>query len=233
MSKLKKAPLILICLAIPLAALAADFWTKKPYQTWSAEETRKMLEESPWATTLTIGGIQGNTISIDPPTNRGYDPSFSYTLQFRSARPIREAQVRAQQLNAHYDNMTVDQRAAFDANAAKFLSATFPGRVIVAVTFHTSAQGQDSWLSAYWARQSTDTLKTKVFLNTDEERLSLTSYSFNDDTFQFTFPRPKKLSPEGKISLEFAHPQFDRVHEQRIVPAFSLKKMLVDGHPAL
>lgn len=243
MPKLRKAPLILVCLAIPLVAGAADFWVKKPYQSWSAEETQKMLAESPWATTLILGGFQNisgsgaNTRSetggTPSPGEMEVNPDISYTLQFRSAQPIREAQVRSSQLSAHYDKMTTEQKAAFDANVSKFLSATFPDRIIVAVTFQSNVQTYQSELRTYWTDQSVAKLSMKVFLNTGAERLSLTNYSFKGDTFQFTFPRPKELPPDGKISVEFVHPRIERIGEQRIFQVFSLKKMLVDGQPVL
>jgi len=66
------------------------------------------------------------------------NPTISYNLQFRSAQPIREAVVRTSQLNAKYDKMGAEQEAAFDASSAKFLAATFPDRVVVAVTFHAT-----------------------------------------------------------------------------------------------
>lgn len=241
MLKLRKAPLILVCLAISLVAWAADFWTKKPYQKWSAEETQHMLEDSPWATILTLGGAQNITDSrprsqASLGTYRGEmeeDPSITYTIQFRSAQPIRQAQVRSSQLNAHYDKMSAEQKAAFDANVGKFLTATFPDRVIVAVTFQSNVQNYQSELRTYWMDQSLPKQSMKVFLNTDKERLSLTSYGFKDDTFQFVFPRPKDLAPDGKISVEFVHPRIERIGEQRIFQVFSLKKMLVDGQPVL
>ena len=106
MTRLRNVPLIsvcfLVCMAVALTAAAADFWAKKPYQSWSAEETQRMMEDSPWATALKLGGIQSIAGS-----NSGYrgemqdDPSITYTLQFRSARPIREAQIRSSQLSAH------------------------------------------------------------------------------------------------------------------------------------
>ena len=71
-----------------------------------------------------------------------------------------------------------------------------------------------------------------VYLNTSEERLRLINYSFKDDTFQFTFPRPKQLRPEEKISVEFVPPRINVIGEQRILQAFSLKKMIVDGQVA-
>lgn len=38
--------LLTVCLLVALAG-ASDFWTKKPYQNWSADETQRMLAESP------------------------------------------------------------------------------------------------------------------------------------------------------------------------------------------
>ncbi len=233
-----KVVLFLCCLTVSLTALAADFWVKKPYQNWSADETRRMLEESPWATTLTLGGIQTSVTGGDQLSNRGYrgemeaDPNVSYNIQFRSAAPIRQAQVRSSQLSSHYDKMSAEQKAAFDHSAEKFLAATFPDRVIVAVTFHSNVQNDESLLRNYWASQSLAKLSMTVFLNTGSERLSLMDYSFKDDTFQFTFKRPKQLSPDDKISVEFVHPRIDRVTEQRIFQNFSVKKMRVEGEPA-
>ncbi len=232
------APLLLICVAAPIAA-GGDFWAKKTYQNWSAEETRNMLEESPWATTLKLGGIQTAVTSGDAPHNSGYrgemetDPSITYILQFRSALPIREAQVRSSQISAHYDKMNAGQKAAFDENAGKFLAVTFPDRVVVSVTFHTNVQEYESSLRNYWASQSLAKLSMSVFLNTKAERLSLLSYSFKEDTFQFTFPRPKQLQPGEKVSVEFVHPRTNVIGQQRILQVFNLKKMLVNGEPAI
>jgi|SRR5580658_1656403 hypothetical protein len=232
------APVLVVCLSLPLSAAGGDFWAKKPYRQWSAEETGRIQAESPWATTLTLGSVQTTITSGDSPNNRGYrtemetDPTISYNLQFRSAQPIREAQVRSFQLNAKYDSMSADKKAAFDANASKFLAVTFLDRVVVSVTFHTNVQDYESALIAYWQRQSLATLSMSTFLNAGKERLSLVSYGFKDDTFQFTFPRPKQLSPDEKIGVEFVHPKINLVGQQRILQEFSVKKMLINGEPA-
>jgi hypothetical protein len=242
-------PLLLVCLAVPLL-LGAEFWAKKPYQHWSPEETQRMLEESPWATTLSLGGVENvltgsnaSTAQVNPaprgqsgtPGDRGEmetNPTISYNLQFRSAEPIREAQVRSSQLSSHYDAMSAEQKAAFDANAAKFLEAKFPDRVVVSVTFKTNVQGYESSLRTYWESQNRATLNPSVFLDAGKERLSLMDYSFKVDTFVFTFPRPKQVAPDQKIAVEFIHPKISRVGQQRVLQEFSLKKMLVNGEPA-
>lgn len=230
-------PVSLVCLAATLAA-GADFWTKKPYQNWSAEETRNIQEESPWATSLKLGGVQSSITSGDSPNNRGNrgemetDPSIIYNLQFRSALPIRQAQVRSSQFSSHYDKMSAEQKAAFDANAGKFLAVTFPDRVVVSVTFSSNVQEYEGSLRNYWASQSLPKLSMSVYLNTKAERLTLLNYSVKDDTFQFTFPRPKEVHPDEKISVEFVHPRINVISQQRILQEFSLKKMLVNGEPS-
>lgn len=161
------------------------------------------------------------------------NPTVSYNIQFRSAAPIRRAQVRSSQLNSHYDRMSAEQKVAFDTSAAKFLAISFPDRIIVSVSFHTNVQNYESLLRNYWAGQSMAKLSTTVYLNTNSEKLSLIDYSFKEDTFQFTFKRPKQLSPDEKLGVEFVHPRIGQVTQQRILQEFSVKKMLVDGEPAL
>lgn len=229
-------PVLLVSLAVQLA-FAADFWVKKTYEHWSAEETGRMLEESPWATTLSLGSVQTNITSGDSPTNTGYrgemetNPTISYNLQFRSAEPIREAQVRSSQLKSHYDAMSAEQKAAFDANASKFLAVKFPDRVVVAVTFKTNVQEYESTLRTYWGRQNLATLSMSTFLDAGKQRLSLLEYSVKENTFQFTFPRPQQLNSNEKIAVEFTHPKINVIGQQRILQEFNLKKMLVNGEP--
>jgi hypothetical protein len=97
-----KVLLFLIVLTVSLTAVAAEFWVKKPYQNWSADETRRMLEESPWATTYTLSGIQTNAFGNDAPSNTGYrgemeaNPTVSYNIQFRSAATSPSACLPAQ-----------------------------------------------------------------------------------------------------------------------------------------
>jgi hypothetical protein len=230
-------PFLVVFLAVSVVS-GADFWTKKPYQNWTAEETHRILEESPWATTLTLGSVETTITSGDSPNNHGSrgemetDPTVSYNLQFRSAQPIREAQVRTAQLNSKYDKMSAEQKAAFDASSVKFLAVTFTDRVVVSVTYQSNVQNYVSLLRTYWERQSMGTLSMSVFLNAGKERLSLLNYGFKDDTFQFTFPRPKQLGPDEKIGVEFVHPTIDRVRQRRVLQEFSSKKMLVNGEPS-
>src|SRR5271169_6098255 len=101
-----------------------------------------MLAESPWATTVVLRGLQANASAT--PDNTGYrgemeeNPQITYTLQFRSASPIREAQVRASPLGSHYDKMSAAQKTTFDANSSKFLTVNFSAHVVVSATFESN-----------------------------------------------------------------------------------------------
>src|ERR1700693_5239259 len=147
-------PVLLGGLAVSLAA-REDFWVKKPYQQWSAEEAGRLLEDSPWATTrvlrtavveLEAPGQMDPTRSSDMESQ----PTIVYTLQFRSAAPIREAIVRSSQLRSRYDAMSAEQKTIFDTNAGKFLAATFPDHVVVSVSFRSNPQNYQSLLRVYW-----------------------------------------------------------------------------------
>jgi hypothetical protein len=229
---------VVVCLSVSVSAAGGDFWVKKGYQQWSVADTQRMLEESPWATTLTLGTVQTTITSGDSPNSRANrtemetDPTISYNLQFRSAQPIREAQIRLSELNSKYDAMSAEKKAAVDASASKFLAVTFPDRVVVSVTFHSNVEDYQSALRTYWERQSLGTLSMSVFLNAGKERLSMLSYGFKDDTFQFVFPRPKQVSPDEKLGVEFVHPRINLIGQQRVLQEFSLKKMLVNGEPS-
>jgi hypothetical protein len=105
--------------------------------------------------------------------------------------------------------------------------------VIVSVTFKTNVGNYESLLRNYWATQNVAKLSMTVYLNTAAEKLNLMAYGFKDNTFQFTFKRPKELRADDKIGVEFVHPRIDQVMQQRVLQEFSVKKMLMDGQPVL
>ena len=101
----------------------AQFWNKKDYRDWSANECRRILTNSPWTKTYSSSAMQmpsGAEGSAVP----GRQPlmTIQYTAQFFSALPVREAQVRMGQIQAHYERMTPAQQRAFDANSYQHLT---------------------------------------------------------------------------------------------------------------
>ena len=46
--------LAVAAIAVSVCAFAADFWISKPFTEWSEKDAQKMLENSPWAKTVSI-----------------------------------------------------------------------------------------------------------------------------------------------------------------------------------
>ena len=243
---------VLFC-AVATSLFAADFWVKKPYAKWSHDDCQRMLEDSPWAKTKTLSTpaaveprVSRQTIQgpSSPDVGGEISPFISYHLQFRSAEPVREAIVRNSQLQSHYDKMSDQEKATFDANASKYIAQTFSDKVVVAVVFESNVGAYETDLHNYWDRQTAATLHNTVFLNAGQERLQLVGYSLRDNVMELAFPRPTtQLQPDSLLSVEFVHPTLRtgldttqnagvlmRLGQQRMLFEFKPGKMEVNGH---
>ena len=110
-------------LLLPLAALTADdSWKTKRAAEWTEEQTKQVLNDSPWAVTvITImkkedkphpkgGGIgipgithrrqQQTDPTDDTTTTQGANTGPAVHLRWESALPIREAELKARETNA-------------------------------------------------------------------------------------------------------------------------------------
>ena len=203
------------------SAQDGDFWHKKPYRQWSEAECKKMLEESPWAKSHTLGQVYIEPLQSptsprvsdsfqvpDPATGpvrsstadraREQQPRIRYVVQFRSALPVRQAMVRMMQINQKYDQMPSEGKRAFDQNAERFLTKSLSDTVVLYVTFSSNVQEFLLELSRYWQAQTTETLKNSVFLiNSRGEKVPPVSYIWagTGREFQLTFPREYNEHP--------------------------------------
>lgn len=251
---MRRTTLAVLFCALAASLFAADFWVKKDFSKWSNDDCQRLLDDSPWAKTKTLStpsGVQPRVsrqvlqAPSSPDAGGETAPSISYDLQFRSAKPVREAIVRQAQLQAHYNKMSDQEKSAFDANAAKYIGQTFSDKVVVAVIFTSNVPAYETDLHNYWTRQTAATLQPTVFLNVGKERLQLVGYSLRDNVIEFAFPRPAtQLQPDSLLSVEFVHPTLRtggldtqqnagvlaRLGEQRMLFEFKPAKMLLDGH---
>lgn len=233
-----------ICLATSFA-VAADFWVKKPYQSWSGGEARRMLEDSPWAATVTIPAYQGNA-PVDNETYRSSSPRkplesyglITYTIQFRSARPVQEARVRWSQLGSNYDSMNAEKKAVFDAEANKLFAVTYADRVVIEITFSTNDDDINRRLQNYWKNGGLLKFIASIYLTSASGRVKPMNYALTGNTFLLTFPRPAQVQSSDKIGVEFFSPVFSfyrpesiSADQQRVFREFSAKKMILNGEP--
>lgn len=126
--------------------LGEDFWVKKDYKEWTAEEVKKLLTNSPWSKDVMVtapgeGGRRGpaaNGIDVENPgagrrrggaagdaeaNNASANLEISLNVSWRSALPLRKAIIRSR----------MGDSSEVPANAQQLL-ATEPQDYIVVVS---------------------------------------------------------------------------------------------------
>jgi hypothetical protein len=218
------------------AAQGKEFWEKKDFKQWSEKECRNLLQKSPWAQTRTLSQVVIESIGAQTPSTtpgREANPRIEYQVQFRSALPIRQAFVRLSQITQKYDQLSPEQKQAFDQNAEQFLARTFPDVVIVVVGFNANVPSDELDLIRHWQTHTTETLKNSVFLiGAGGKRIPLLRYvpPSSGREFQFVFPREYEgraaAGPGDKsLMVEFQSPAFRNWREERILVEFKVEKM--------
>ena len=220
---------------------AGDPWKEKPYTEWTEKECRKLLQNSPWAKRYVVQGVifeEFNPRDIEGiARERETDPRMEYQVQLLSALPIRQALVRFQRTDANYDNMSPEQRQAFDQWAEAVLNQQFRVAVVLTVEYGSNVDMYDKAMARYWQRQTTETLKNYVFLRAHAgEEMPLLAYTAEKGagrTFQLLFSREQEgrplLRPDSKwLRLDF--PAYTPGGGQvRAFVEFKVKRMLIEG----
>ncbi len=217
----------------------SEFWQKKDFHQWSETECRKLLEDSPWA--LRYGysdGKQGVSVTADRGQGNVAVEGVQYQAQFRSALPIRQAMVRLAQIKRKYDKMTPDQKKAFDEQTDNLLNSDFKDRIVLYFSYWSSTTFIDKDVATYWKKQTTETLKSSVYLiNQRNEKIPLLNYAVNTGDlheFEFDFPREQGgklvILPDDKnLRLEFSHPPINKRTLDPFVLSFRTDKMMMAG----
>ena len=229
----------ILILSSVLAAPGGEFWEKKPYKDWNQKECTKLQESSPWARDLTltsVGIMDNNKNSTD-----GQQPYVKYMVQFNSAKPIRQAIVRAAQIQQKYDSLSPEQKQAIDKQAEPYLSADFSNVVVISISYSTNNRASDLELARYWQSQTTETLKNVVYLsNTKGDKIPVARYAAAQGggrSFQFMFPRevdgkPLLSSQDKSVKLEFTYPTIGGMGDGKAFMEFKVEKMIFDGNIA-
>ncbi len=269
---------LMVCVLVGMAAPAkAQFWNKKDYHKWSAGECREILSDSPWTKNLSFSSVQmlngaqntsaaaaSEASSAEDPENPagqsdgqfsapGRQPlmNISYTAQIFSALPVREAQVRLDQIAMHYDRMNAAQKQAFDESAANFLAVQFSKTIVIRVNYSTNVGYWQAALESQWQLENTAKLRNSTYLAVGGNTVPLLSYRFapvKEHAFFLVFPRTVNGEPllgagRKSLTLQIISPQlqfsntFDSSgsltaqppNSTNIVLTFAVKKMKYHG----
>jgi hypothetical protein len=227
-------PVLLLCGVS--AIYGKDFWESKDYKKWSDKDCRKMLENSPWAKKYEITNVDVN--SADATTTDGGTPYIKYSIQIRSALPIRQAIVRQTQIANKYDDMSAEQREAFDKQTDSFLNADFSNMVVFSVTYETNHRNVDQTLARHWQTETIEMLHNSVYLSSSKsvrvQPAQYTAAGGAQRSFQFVFPRTEDgkelVGPDDKeLILEFPYPAVGQFSAGNAYVEFKIDKMEVGG----
>ena len=241
---MRKALFVAAILLVAGSLCAQPFWQKKKYTSWSKDEAKKMLEDSPWSGSYAFNAMALEILQQSRADSRAREtqPWIRYNVQFHSALPIRQAMVRQEQIALKYDQLPPDKKQIFDQDSAKFLGATFADVVRVHVVYSSNIPDIDRDLANYWQTKNPTELQSYIYLiTTGGQRVPPLRFAVAkgaDRSFDLIFPRrvvdgkPILDSPDGTLSLEFPHPQISQIPAGRVLVEFKASKMLVDGQLA-
>lgn len=156
--------LMIVALLSPIMAFAATSWKNTaPYRDWSLDEAVKVLNDSPWAKqqtfTQVIRGV-GSGISGEKEIYN------TFYVRFLSARPIREAYARVQQIQHGFDAMSPKEQRQFEKVQSTNLDIDFSEYIVLTVTFRSNDPNEESRVRRFFQSETFETLKTKAFLST-------------------------------------------------------------------
>lgn len=153
---------VIVAVTLPLgparATLLQDELTK-PFRKWTKAEANKLLNDSPWAKTQEESSVYGLGVPTD----------FKFTLRLRSALPIREALVRLKQIEAHYDQLSEQERATFDAKTKGLLDCPACADNYV-LSLSSRSENSPGWDLAFrsYEKMTLAMLQENIFLANDK-----------------------------------------------------------------
>jgi hypothetical protein len=150
----------------------------------------RLLNSSAWARqetfTRVIGGV-GSGVSGEKEIYN------TFYVRFLSARPIREAYTRVQQIQNGYDKWKPQEKRRFDALTKASLDLDVDRWIVVAVSFRSNDPNEESLLRQFFESETASTLRNRVFLSTDSfSQVELAAYFPPKEEgvgAKFVFPR--------------------------------------------
>jgi hypothetical protein len=228
-----------------LTVSADDFWVKKSWKEWTANDCKKLLEDSPWA----------KRVLVENETDLGHVPSatqgasadkasaglnvgageINYVVQIRSAAPIKQALIRQQQITKGYDKMSDADKKAFDTQMEQMYSV--PGDpIIVHVRYYGNRDALTMYLNNAWSSLPADTVPADMIMITSNGAkvvpLTYLADAGGGPEFDLTFPRTSFASGLKSFKLQIPNPALGDFGSKKVMAEFKTDKMTFDGKMA-
>ena len=190
------------------------------------------MNESPWAKKETFTQIVGGQGSGRSGEKEIYN---TFYVRFLSARPIREAYARIQQIYYGYDDMGEPEKAQFEKDQRPNIEMGGSNWIVVSVAFRSNDPNEESDVRRWFQSETVRTLKTKAFLSTPTcSQVEVSAYFPPREESvgaKFVFPRivdgiPIVTEDCDKITFELLDVPGANPNLQATFP---VKSMMVDG----
>jgi hypothetical protein len=220
-----------ICL-LWISSLAAAATYQEPLAKLTLAQAIQVLNSSPWARQETYTRVVSGVGSGESGEKEIFN---TFYVRFFSARPVREALVRVQQIQYGYDGLTAEEKQRFDELAAADLLSGFGDWIVVSVSFRSNDPKEESDVRRFFERQTPETLKNKAFLSTEQfSQVKIHTYFTPRDEgigAKFVFPRQvggaSIVSPKSKsIAFELLDVP---AASPRLRARFAVKEMVING----
>jgi len=217
-------------LVVLIAGLLAG--PPEPFHNWSMDRAVEVLNSSPWARretfTRVISGV-GSGISGEKEIYN------TFYIRFLSARPIREAYARVQQINHGYDRMSPEKKQRFDAAQKPNLDLDVSRWIVVSVSFRSNDPNEESTVRRFFQSETVETLKKKAYLSTPSfPQLELAAYFPPREESvgaRFVFPRTVdgvQVLTKDSESLTLELIEVAGV-DSSLRATFAVQPMIIDG----
>jgi len=238
-----KVTLRFLVIVLATAGFAQGPWSKKDWKQWSKDDCKKVLEDSPWAQRWTQSGAKMANFATRTRGTSGVgsesELAVSYVIQFRSARPVREAVVRQVLIANQYDLLDPEKKEVMRKQTEGFLNRTYDDVIVVHVTYGSNVQEYNRDLATFWqTHYSEGTVPQEAFLNGPRGQkvapVRMISPKGGAQEFELIFPRLVEgkpfLEPGDKtIGVEFVSPSVGGVDSSRVFMEFKVDKMSLNG----
>src|SRR5262249_12499637 len=117
----------------------------------------------------------------------------TFFVRLLSARPVREAYARIQQIRAGYDGLSPEEKRRIDASLLSVLKLDTSRWIVVTVSFRTNDESTEIAVRQFFETQTTDSMSLRARLSTDRfAQVELAAYFSPVDEevgAKFVFPR--------------------------------------------
>ncbi len=233
----------LLTIVLAMTSFAQGPWVKKDWKQWSKDDCKKVLEDSPWAQRWSHSDPKMANFATRTRGTSGVGSESElevyYLVQFRSARPVREAVVRQVLIANQYDLADPDKKEAMRKQTDGFLNRTYDDVIVVHVTYGSNVPEYNRDLATFWQTHYAEgTVPQDAFLNGPKGQkivpVRMVSPKGGAQEFELIFPRIADgrplLGPRDKaISVEFVSPAVGGVDSSRVFMEFKVDKMALNG----